>query len=178
MRARSVKARQWGKFLVKVFDEWVRRDVGTVFVQTFDLALASWCGLPAGVCVFQETCGTALVMEHNGDVYACDHFVEPGHRLGNIMERPPGRNGDITAAAPVRAGQGWAPAVRPAGIARCCLPARGNARATELGGQGEQTKTDKMPCARGTGCSSSTWTDRCADGELLRLGRPAAEIMG
>ena len=78
----------FGSFLIEIFDEWVQHDVGTVFVQTFDSALASWCGLPASVCIFQETCGLSLVLEHNGDLYACDHFVEPGHRLGNILETP------------------------------------------------------------------------------------------
>jgi uncharacterized protein len=85
---RSVGSRQYGLFLIDIFDEWLHRDVGTVFVQMFDSALASWCGLPANVCVFQETCGLSLVLEHNGDLYSCDHFVEPGHRLGNILEKP------------------------------------------------------------------------------------------
>jgi uncharacterized protein len=85
---RSVQPAAFGQFLVAVFDEWVQRDVGRVFVQTFDSALASWSGLPANVCIFQETCGLSLVLEHNGDLYACDHFVEPAHRLGNILETP------------------------------------------------------------------------------------------
>jgi len=83
---RSVGAEQYGRFLITVFDEWVRRDVGKVFVQHFDAALASWVGVPPAVCVFRETCGGALALEHNGDLYACDHFVEPGYRLGNITE--------------------------------------------------------------------------------------------
>jgi len=85
---RSVKPLQWGRFLIDVFDEWVRHDVGQVFVQAFDAALANWYGQPAGVCLFQETCGLALALEHNGDVYACDHFVEPDYRRGNILETP------------------------------------------------------------------------------------------
>jgi len=84
----SVKAEQYGSFLVDVFEEWVRHDVGKVFVQTFDAALANWYGEPAGVCIFQETCGLALVLEHNGDLYSCDHFVEPAYRLGNILDEP------------------------------------------------------------------------------------------
>lgn len=84
--ARSVEPGAWGAFLIAVFDEWVRRDVGTVFMPTFDAALANWLGVPAGVCVFSETCGNAVALEHNGDVYACDHFVEPGYLLGNIGE--------------------------------------------------------------------------------------------
>jgi len=85
---RSVAPDAWGRFLIAVFDEWLRRDVGTVFVQTFDAALASWLHLPASVCVFAETCGNALALEHNGDLYSCDHFVEPAHLLGNILRTP------------------------------------------------------------------------------------------
>lgn len=82
--ARSVTAAQYGEFLCAIFDEWVRRDVGAVFVQMFDVALASWVGAPHGLCVHSETCGAALALEHNGDLYSCDHFVEPKHLLGNI----------------------------------------------------------------------------------------------
>jgi len=85
---RSVTGQQYGDFLIAIFDEWVRRDVGRVFVQIFDIALAAWVGQRPGLCVFDETCGTALVLEHNGDLYACDHFVEPRYRLGNIQETP------------------------------------------------------------------------------------------
>ncbi len=84
--ARSVRPEQWGAFLVEVFDEWVHRDVGRVFVSTFESALANWLGMPAGICVFNATCGRALALEHNGDLYACDHFVEPDYLLGNILE--------------------------------------------------------------------------------------------
>jgi uncharacterized protein len=83
---RSVKARQYGDFLIGVFDEWVRRDVGQIYVQMFDVALGAWLGQPGALCVFAPTCGTALAMEHNGDLFACDHFVEPKHILGNIQE--------------------------------------------------------------------------------------------
>jgi uncharacterized protein len=83
---RSVDPVAWGRFLTAVFDEWVVRDVGTVFVQMFDAALASWMGLPASMCIFAETCGNALALEHNGDLYSCDHFVEPDYLLGNIMD--------------------------------------------------------------------------------------------
>lgn len=83
---RSITGEQYGRFLIGVFDEWVRRDVGRVFVQIFDVALAAWSGMPPGLCVFEETCGTAMAMEHNGDLYACDHFVEPRFHLGNIQE--------------------------------------------------------------------------------------------
>jgi len=83
---RSVGAEQWGHFLIGVFDEWVKTDVGKIYVQMFDAALASWLGLPASMCIFSETCGNALALEHNGDLYSCDHFVEPKYKLGNITE--------------------------------------------------------------------------------------------
>jgi uncharacterized protein len=83
---RSVGSKQWGEFLITIFDEWVRRDVGKVFVQMFDASLASWVGAPAAMCIFAETCGNALALEHNGDLYSCDHFVEPKYFLGNIQE--------------------------------------------------------------------------------------------
>jgi uncharacterized protein len=86
--ARSVTGQQYGRFLIDIFDEWVRRDVGRVFVQIFDVALAAWLGQPPGLCIFQPTCGQAMAMEHNGDVYACDHYVEPAYRLGNMLETP------------------------------------------------------------------------------------------
>ena len=81
---RSVDPAAWGRFLTTVFDEWVVRDIGDVFVSQFDAALASWVGVPPALCVFRETCGDAVALEHNGDVYSCDHFVEPDHLLGNI----------------------------------------------------------------------------------------------
>ena len=83
---RSVSPQGWGDFLIGVFDEWVRRDVGQVFVQLFDVALANWYGEPSGLCVHTAACGTALAMEFNGDVYACDHFVEPDYLRGNIHD--------------------------------------------------------------------------------------------
>ena len=85
---RTVTGEQYGRFLIGVFDEWVRRDVGRVFVQIFDVALAAWSGQRPGLCVFEETCGVALAMEHNGDVYSCDHFVEPRYNLGNMNVIP------------------------------------------------------------------------------------------
>jgi uncharacterized protein len=83
---RSVSADGYGRFLIDVFEDWVRRDVGEVYVQMFDVALANWYGQPPGLCVHSETCGLALALEHNGDVYSCDHYVEPAYRLGNISE--------------------------------------------------------------------------------------------
>jgi uncharacterized protein len=85
---RSVRPEQFGRFLSAIFDEWVRHDVGRIYVQTFEATLRNWLGMGAsGMCVFNETCGTGLAIEHNGDVYSCDHFVEPGYLLGNIQEQ-------------------------------------------------------------------------------------------
>ncbi len=83
---RSVDPDAWGRFMIAVFDEWVTGDVGTVFVPHFDAALASWLGMPPSLCIFGETCGNAVALEHNGDLYSCDHFVEPDHLLGNITQ--------------------------------------------------------------------------------------------
>jgi uncharacterized protein len=84
---RSVTPEQFGRFLIQVFDEWVRNDVGKIFVQTFEATLRNWMELPSsGMCVFEETCGLGLALEHNGDLYSCDHFVEPRYLLGNIQE--------------------------------------------------------------------------------------------
>ena len=82
----SVSPSQWGNFLCTIFDEWVKRDVGTMFVQLFDATLANWVGVLPGVCSMAERCGHAGVVEWNGDVYSCDHFVFPEHKLGNIHE--------------------------------------------------------------------------------------------
>ena len=84
----SVTAGGYGQFLCDIFDEWVVSDVGQVFVQLFDATLAQWCGVRPGLCSMGETCGDALVVEHNGDVYSCDHFVYPEYKLGNIRETP------------------------------------------------------------------------------------------
>jgi uncharacterized protein len=82
----SVTAEGFGKFLNDIFDVWVLSDVGSYFVQAFDMTLTQWVGAPPGMCVYSETCGDALVVEHNGDVFSCDHFVYPEFRLGNIMD--------------------------------------------------------------------------------------------
>lgn len=84
----STTAADFGQFLCDVYDEWVRTDVGRIYVQLFDNTLAQWCGQPAALCSFSETCGDSLAVEHNGDVYACDHFVHPAYRLGNLRETP------------------------------------------------------------------------------------------
>lgn len=83
----SVTPEQWGTFLCEIFDEWVRNDVGDYYIQLFDATLANWVGQVPGVCTMAEECGHAGVMEYNGDVYSCDHFVFPEYRLGNLGER-------------------------------------------------------------------------------------------
>ncbi len=83
----SVTPEQWGTFLCTIFDEWVRHDVGNYFVQVFDATLANWVGQSPGVCNLSKECGHAGVMEFNGDVYSCDHFVYPEHRLGNLRQK-------------------------------------------------------------------------------------------
>ena len=84
----SVAPKAYGKFLCDIFDIWYRQDVGRVFVQFFETQLALWAGLPSALCLFAETCGSALALEHNGDLYTCDHFVYPPYRIGNIGETP------------------------------------------------------------------------------------------
>ncbi len=81
----SVRPVDYGNFLCAIFDEWVRHDVGRTFVQVFDVALGIWAGAGASLCVFAEKCGTAAAMEHNGDLYSCDHYVYPKFKLGNIL---------------------------------------------------------------------------------------------
>lgn len=83
----SVSPAQWGDFLCAIFDEWVRHDVGQTYVEIFDCTLANWVGERPGICVYAKECGHAGVMEFNGDVYSCDHFVFPEYKLGNIRDR-------------------------------------------------------------------------------------------
>ena len=83
----SVTPEQWGKFLCTIFDDWVRHDVGKIFVEIFDCTLANWVGVQPGICAYSKECGHAGVMEHNGDVFSCDHFVFPEYKLGNIQDK-------------------------------------------------------------------------------------------
>jgi uncharacterized protein len=84
----TVQPAQFGEFLIRIFDEWVRRDVGQVFIQIFDVTLGAWLGKQGGLCDFSPTCGNTPVLEHNGDIYTCDHFVDAAHFLGNMLKRP------------------------------------------------------------------------------------------
>lgn len=81
----TVESEAYGNFLIQVFDEWVRQDVGSVHIMNFEWALSSWLGLPSSICIFSEHCGSAAVMEHNGDLYSCDHYVYPDYQMGNIL---------------------------------------------------------------------------------------------
>ncbi len=83
----SVLPEQYGDFLIDIFNEWIKADVGKIYVQLFDVALEAWYGIQPSLCIFRENCGKALAMEHNGDLYSCDHFVYPKNKLGNIMKR-------------------------------------------------------------------------------------------
>lgn len=87
----SVLPEEYGDFLIAIFEEWVRNDVGKVFVMNFEWALSAWIGNPSPVCIHAMQCGRSLVMEHNGDVYACDHCVYPQYRFGNILKDPLGK---------------------------------------------------------------------------------------
>jgi len=111
----SVEPLQFGKFLTEVFDEWVLSDVGCVYVQAFDVALENWSGLPPSLCVFSPTCGAAPVMEHNGDLYSCDHFVYPENKLGNILSKPIG----ALMATPQQSRFGAAKAILPSDCQQC-----------------------------------------------------------
>lgn len=86
--SRSVRSEQFGRFLIEVFDEWLYHDVGRVYVQIVEEAVRAWLGNEPALCIFRKRCGRAMAMEHNGDLYSCDHFVEPEHRLGNIHDLP------------------------------------------------------------------------------------------
>ena len=87
LTSHSITPSQWGRFLCELFDEWVVADVGSIFVQIFDATLANWVGVTPGICSLSAHCGHAAVMEHNGDVFSCDHFVFPEYRLGNLNEK-------------------------------------------------------------------------------------------
>lgn len=94
----AVPAEAYGEFLIKIFNEWIKRDVGKTYVQLFDVALGKWLGTPGGLCYFSETCGRALAMEHDGDVYTCDHYVYPKYKLGNLMNTSLGELADSSMA--------------------------------------------------------------------------------
>lgn len=165
-----------GTFLCQLFDEWVRRDVGSVFVQGFDILLEQSMGQPASLCVFAETCGVALAMEHNGDLFACDHYVYDDYRLGNIIETP---LSDL-AQAPAQARFGRD---KRATLPQVCLdcdnlhlcnggcPKHRIARAPD----GEPGLNYFCPSYRRFFAHTAETMRAMAD--LLRAGRPAADVM-
>jgi len=98
MSSFAVPPEAYGDFLIKIFNKWIKRDVGRVYVQLFDVALGKWLGTPGGLCYFSETCGNALAMEHDGDVFTCDHYVYPKYKLGNLMNTSLGEMADSQQA--------------------------------------------------------------------------------
>ena len=88
LTSRSINGKDFGSFLITIFDEWVHNDVGNIFVQLFETCLGVYLGLPSAICIFSETCGSCLALEHNGDLYSCDHYVQPDALLGNITDEP------------------------------------------------------------------------------------------
>ncbi len=174
---RSVNPIQYGEFLIDIFDEWVKHDVGTMFIQMFDSSLASWYGIPESICVFQETCGRSLVLEHNGDLYACDHFVDQGHLLGNILNKPMNELVDSSA-------QRWFGMDKREQLPKTCLECD-----VRFACHGECPR-NRFPSVAGDEgrvnylCKGYRMFFRYVDkpmrkmADLLRKGRSAAEIMG
>ena len=119
----SVIPEEYGDFLIAVYEEWVRHDVGKVFVMNFEWALNAWIGNPSPVCIHAKQCGRSVVIEHNGDVYACDHCVYPEYRLGNIKTVAP-EIGRESLCSPGLASQKKQPSPAGAESARCWLPVR------------------------------------------------------
>ena len=171
----SVSPAAFGKFLCDVFDLWIRRDVGRVFVQFFDVQLGLWLGLPSSLCVFAEECGPALALEHNGEVFACDHYVYPEYRLGRL----PGDCLADLAQAPRRREFGRAKARTLVRQCRECAylfachggcPKHRFARAAD----GEWGLNHLCPAYRRFFRHAGPRLEEMA--RLVRAGRPAAEI--
>lgn len=172
----TVEPEAFGQFLIDVFDLWVRQDVGRIFVNHFDVALAAWLGMPPSLCVYAKTCGTALALEHDGSLYACDHFVYPQYARGNVMD---GNLAGLADSAQQRAfGQSKSTA-----LPRCCRECP--VLAACHGGclkhrfmtspEGEPGLNYLCPGMRLYLKHIDPYMQRMA--ELLRQGRPAAEIM-
>jgi uncharacterized protein len=124
----SVDAHDYGNFLVDIFQEWVRHDVGRIFVQVFETALSNWMGLGSTLCIFAETCGRALALEHNGDVYSCDHYVYPHYKLGNLLNQEIEELAELPSQQSFGAMPSGMPCRTIAGNARCVSLAMGNAQ--------------------------------------------------
>ncbi len=173
----SVSPRRLADFYIHIFDAWVRNDVGRVFVQFFDVALGNWMGAGSGLCQFAPTCGRAAVLEHNGDLYACDHYVYPRYKLGNIMETPLTElMASATQLAFGRAKQDRLPrycqtcAVRPACHGDC--PKHRFVPTPD----GEPGLSYLCPAYKAIFDHMAPYLHTMA--ELIQAGRPAAEIMG
>jgi uncharacterized protein len=172
---RSVGPEQWGRFLVAIFDEWVPRDVGRVFVLNIDGALAGWLGMAGTVCIFGPTCGLGVALELNGDVYSCDHFVDPDHLLGNILETP---LSDVVGSEQQRSfGKSkWEMLPRRCHACRWLAVCNGECPKNRFAADGVETGLNYL-------CGGYRAFFAHADGamrrmaDLIRRGRPADEIM-
>jgi uncharacterized protein len=166
---------QIGAFLMAVFDEWVRRDVGRVFIQTFDVALSTWVHGRAGLCTFEEQCGRAFALETNGDVFACDHYVYPEYRLGNLHATPLADIGQSREAARF----GAAKADLPRACRECPVRFACNGDCPKhrfvAAEPGEPGVSYLCPAYRPFFQHIGPAMERMA--ALVRAGRPAAEIM-
>ena len=172
---RSVRPEQWGRFLIAIFDEWVKRDVGRTFVLNFDGALAGWLGQAGTVCIFGPTCGLGMALEHNGDLYSCDHFVEPAHFLGKHPRDAHDRARRLREAAEVRTGQAGhpsppVPGVRVPGICNGECPKN---RFVEADGE---TGLNYL-CEGYKAFFAHADPAMKVMADLIRRGRPADEIM-
>ncbi|MDB5356625.1 MAG: radical sulfatase maturation protein [Phycisphaerales bacterium] len=172
----SVRPEAYGEFLVQVFDQWVRNDVGSIFVQHFDVALGNWLGIGSSLCVFAPTCGSALAIEHNGDVYSCDHYVYPKYRLGNVLTES---LGDMVASGPQRRFGRDKQDTLPAYCRRCEVRFACNGECPKhrftLTPDGEAGLNYLCPAYKRFFGHIDPYMKIMAD--LLRAGRPAADIM-
>ena len=156
----SVEPEAYGDFLIAVFEEWVRNDVGKVFVMNFEWALNAWIGNPSPVCVHAKQCGRSLVIEHNGDVYACDHCVYPQYRLGNILTDALPRMAAKSLQIGLRRHQGNGPAALVQGV-RCAGRLPGRMPQAPLREHVRRRTGASLPVRRDTGSSSSTSGSTC-----------------
>ena len=156
----SVSPGQYGKFLCAIFDEWVRNDVGQVFVQLFDVTLGSWLGQDASLCIFAETCGKALIIEHNGDLYSCDHFVYSDYRWATSTKRA-SATWSPARSKPSSDRTKRTPCPSTASNATTASPATAAAPSTALP-KPRAARTASTICARGTKCTSGTSIPTCA----------------
>ncbi len=172
----TVEPKKYGEFLVSIYEEWVKKDVGEVFVMNFEWALNAWIGNPSPVCIFARQCGRAVAMEHNGDVYACDHYVYPEYRLGNVLRESLGEMVNRSVES------GFGPhkeksLPNTAGSVRCCRPA--GADAPNTGSRKPRTvNRDSIICVPATRSSSRISVSTCMSfTQLLEHGVPASKIM-